>query len=252
MHYVGHGSGDVIVLLHGFCGSSEYWEEVIPHLSKQYRVIAPDLRGHGKSTDPNENFKIEDYADDIVQMLDKLEVQKATLLGHSMGGYITLAFAEKYAERLAAFGLIHSTSLSDSEQAKAGREKSQQVIREQGMEHFITQLVPKLFAPDNLEVMKDKVQKVVEIGFRTSALGAIAALGAMRDRVDRTSVLESTNLPIVLIAGENDRLIPPKNTFTTKRENITEVTIQAAGHMSMIETPEDLSNQLIQFMRKIG
>ncbi len=251
MYYFDTGSGEVIVLLHGFCGSSEYWSSVIPTLSKHYRVIAPDLRGHGKSTAPNEHDQIEDYAEDVLHLINQLKVDKVTLLGHSMGGYIALAFAEKYSDRLHAFGLIHSTALPDSEQAKTGREKNQQIIRQQGMEYFIKQLVPKLFAPDHVVNMKEKIRKVEEIGFQTSAKGAIAALRAMKDRPDRTHILEQSNLPILLVAGENDMLIPVKNTFTIKNENITEGLIDGAGHMSMIEVPEDLYNYIQKFMHKL-
>src|SRR3954452_17443524 len=114
--YVDKGEGDAIVLLHGFCGSSMYWDTVIPALSENYRVIAPDLPGHGESSSTLENYSIADIADIIKGLLDQLNIEKVTMFGHSLGGYITLAFAEKFSDQLNGFSLVHSTALPDSEE----------------------------------------------------------------------------------------------------------------------------------------
>ncbi|WP_051317056.1 alpha/beta fold hydrolase [Ectobacillus panaciterrae] len=114
--YADEGNGEPIVLLHGFCGSHAYWEKVIPELAKNCRVIAPDLRGHGKSSVTESDYSIQDMAEDIKHLLDKLETDKATIFSHSLGGYIVLAFAERYSERLKGFSLVHSTAYPDSEE----------------------------------------------------------------------------------------------------------------------------------------
>lgn len=131
--YSDQGKGDVIVLLHGFCGSAEYWEKVIPGLTAHYRVIAPDLRGHGASDAPLGAYTIEQMADDVLSLLNALEIQECYLLGHSLGGYITLSFAQRHASRLKGFGLIHSSGYPDSEEAKENRLKSVTMIQSEGI-----------------------------------------------------------------------------------------------------------------------
>lgn len=121
--YQEQGQGEAVVLLHGFCGSSAYWEYIIPELERDYRVLAPDLRGHGDSAVSVGTYSMDLFAEDIKQMLDAPDISEATLLGHSLGGYVTLAFAEKYSDRLKAFGLIHSTGLPDAESARASRRR---------------------------------------------------------------------------------------------------------------------------------
>src|ERR1700730_12546520 len=111
--YENQGSGEALVLLHGLCGSSAYWEKVLPSLSEQYRVIAPDLRGHGHSGISEEPYPMELMAHDIAELLEKLQIPQAILFGHSLGGYVTLAFAEFYPEKLHAISLIHSSGFPD-------------------------------------------------------------------------------------------------------------------------------------------
>lgn len=249
LHYVEQGSGEVIVLLHGFCGSSQYWQAIMPHLSIKFRVVAPDLAGQGKSKiQKKDSYTMEDYAEQILQLLDHLQIDKATLLGHSMGGYITLAFAELYSERMRAFGLIHSTAYPDDEKGKTGRDKSIASIQANGIQSFVDGLAPKLFAPNNIEVKRDAIQQVKEIGYQTTEAGAIAALEAMKLRADRTQVLEQSDLPILLVAGEYDQLIAPEKTFTSKGPRIAHYLVRGAGHMSMYEDPKQLLIGIEQFM----
>lgn len=240
LHYIDQGSGETVVLLHGFCGSSQYWQYIMPTLANKYRVIAPDLPGHGQSEAPTGKLTMEDYAEQIVQLIDQLQIEKCILLGHSMGGYITLAFAEKYPNRLNAFGLIHSSAYPDDDQGKAGRDKNIQLIRDKGNALFIHQLIPKLFAPQHIETMEDIIQHVEKIGLQTSPEGAIAALESMRDRQDRNHVLVQSDLPILLVAGEHDLLIAPNKTFVLKGPKIAQLLIREAGHMSMYEASEQL------------
>jgi len=251
LSYVDQGAGDTVVLLHGFCGSSAYWQYVIPALAEQYRVIAPDLRGHGVSSVPQEPYSIEEMADDIALLLAELDISKAALFGHSLGGYITLAFAEKHQNRLVGFSLIHSMAYPDSEEAKANRTKAAESIREHGMEPFIKTLVPKLFAPAHLETMEDKVRLAKEIGLKTPRLGAMNTLAAMRDRPDRNQVLENTLVPILLLAGSEDQIIPAEKTFSVDLPHITQQKLEGVGHMGMYESPDQLLAGMKAFLDKV-
>ncbi|WP_135555263.1 alpha/beta fold hydrolase [Paenibacillus cymbidii] len=237
-----------LVLLHGFCGSAAYWDEVVPMLGDERRIVVPDLRGHGDSEAPEGPYSTEAMADDIASLLGGLLTEPAVVLGHSLGGYVTLALAERYPEQLAAFGLIHSTAYPDDEKGKAGRDKSMATIREQGIGPFVEGLVPKLFAPPHLESMSDDVQDAIDIGYGTSANGAIATLQAMKDRIDRNHVLSGSRKPVLLVAGVADGIIPPERTFSASGEQIRRHTILGAGHMSLMEAPEELAQVIASFL----
>lgn len=247
--YKEEGQGETLLLIHGFCGSSEYWNKVIPKLSEKFRVIAIDLPGHGESKGHDSVKEIDQYALVIKNFLEELNIDKVTMFGHSLGGYITLAFAESYSQYLKGFSLIHSTSFPDSKEAKEGRTTSAEKIDNAGLDKFIDGLVPKLFAPDNVETQKQSIENVKNIGYGTTPLGAKNALHAMKERTDRTKALVNTELPILLIAGENDQLIPVDKTFTASGENIKQVVIKGVGHMSMYEAPEELSNAILSYIK---
>ncbi|WP_138494755.1 alpha/beta fold hydrolase [Paenibacillus pinistramenti] len=248
--YEDRGEGEVIVLLHGFCGSSMYWDSIIPELSKHYRCLAPDLRGHGSSDAPLGAYTIEQMAEDIKELLNVLGIESCTLLGHSMGGYVTLAFARQYPAKLDGFGLIHSTAYADSEEAKENRLKAA-AAAQSGITTFIDGLVPGLFAEEHVESMPDAVNAVREIGYRTPPQGASGAAMAMRERADRRDVLSATPLPVLLVAGEKDRVVPLERTFTADGSNVTKCVLKGAGHMSMYEAPEQLLAVVEDFSRSI-
>jgi 3-oxoadipate enol-lactonase len=250
--YVEAGAGQPLVLLHGFCGSSAYWEEVVPLLMQDHRLIIPDLRGHGASEAPGGTYSMELFAEDIEGLLDALGIHKAAVLGHSLGGYITLALAETAAERLTAFGLIHSTAYPDDEKGKEGRLKGMQTIREQGLPVFLEGLVPRLFAPEHLGSMPEQVEKARQIGQGTAPGGAIHTLEGMRERPDRRSVIAEAKVPVLLVAGEHDQIIAPERTFTAEGEHIRQVLIEGAGHISLLEAPERLAKEIAAFLQQRG
>ncbi|MEK5419285.1 alpha/beta hydrolase [Paenibacillus odorifer] len=247
--YSDQGKGEVIVLLHGFCGSAEYWEQVIPVLSSGYRVIAPDLRGHGASEAPLGPYSIEQMADDVLGLLDSLEIAECIMLGHSLGGYITLSFAQRYASRLKGFGLIHSTAYPDSEEAKEKRLKSVSAIQNEGITPFVDSFVPGLFAEATPSTSPQLLERAKEIGYKTPPQGAAGAALAMRERPDRRDVITATTLPVLLVAGEQDGLIPAERTFTADKPNITQATISGVGHMSLFEAPERLAEIIKDFVQ---
>lgn len=250
--YQQQGQGTTIVLLHGFCGSSAYWDKVLPLLPDDIRVIAPDLRGHGDSSAPDGTYTMEVFAADIVQLIGKLDAGKAIVLGHSLGGYVTLALADKQPELLKAFGLIHSTGFPDSEEGKAGRLKGIQTIQDKGLPAFIEGLIPKLFAPAHLESMPEAVQEAKRIGLSTSPQGAMATLEGMRTRPDRNDVLKQAKQPVLLVAGEHDQIIPAERTFVVDGGSVSQRKIDEVGHMSMMENPQALADVIVAFVRSLG
>ncbi len=246
------GSGVPVVLLHGFGGSRRYWDDVLPLLAARFCVIAPDLRGHGDSPAPEGAYTMELLAEDIAALLDRLHIDKAFVFGHSMSGYSTLAFAEKYPDRLLGFGLVNSTSLPDTEAAKEGRLRTVEQVRAEGVGPFIDGLVPRLFAPQNRTAMAAKVEKARAIGYGTSPQGVIGGALGMRERPDRTGVLSRTELPALLLAGEMDEVIVPERRFPVNKPNITAVQLPGTGHISMMEDPAGFGEALTAFIEKSG
>ena len=249
MAYEDRGEGEVVVLLHGFCGSSDYWDAVTTALLGEYRCIVPDLRGHGSTDAPLGAYTVEQMAEDVAELLLHLEVARYTVLGHSMGGYVTLALAERYPERLSGFGLIHSTAYPDSDAAKEKRLQAVAAVQS-GVVEFIDQLVPGLFAEQNRHKssMKHAIDTARQIGYQTPPQGVAGAALAMRERPDRRELLSTADVPVLLLAGEDDSVVPQDRVFTTEGEHITRSVIQGAGHMSMYEAPELLTTEILRFL----
>jgi 3-oxoadipate enol-lactonase len=238
--YMDEGQGPAVVLIHGFCGSSSYWEHIIPELSKDYRVIAPDLRGHGRSSAGTVASTMELLADDIAELLTQLQLDQVIVFGHSLGGYVTLALVERHPHLIQKFSLIHSTALPDSEEAKLKRTQGVQSIREYGIIPFVDGLIPKLFAEAHLVTMAGIVKSTIELGYLTPPIGAMNSLDGMRIRQDRNHVLRNHHIPILLVAGSEDLIIPAERAFTVTGSHIQQVIIEGVGHMSMLEAPEQL------------
>jgi 3-oxoadipate enol-lactonase len=246
--YKQFGEGQPLVLLHGFCGSMSYWENVAEDLSMGYQVILIDLRGHGASSSSTYPFSIDDLAKDIKEVLESLQVGQVYLLGHSLGGYVTLSLVEHFPEKVKGFGLIHSTANPDSEEAKIGRTNSANLIKKEGIEPFIDNLVPKLFSDSSFIQLKADIDKVKDIGYLTDSQAAQQTLLAMKNRPDRNSVLSQNQIPILLVAGSEDKIISADKTFSVKGDHIYQREILSAGHMSMYERPQELVEIIREFL----
>jgi len=243
----------IMLLLHGYCGSSSYWKEVLPHLPASGRIIVPDLRGHGASTAPKQDvYDMNDYADDVAMLIDALGESQAILIGHSLGGYVTLAVAERHPGKLRAFGLVHSTALPDGEEAKANRDKAASAIRDQGIDSFVDGLVPKLFAPAHVETMAAQVEQAKAIGRGAAPAAAIATAMGMKVRPDRSHVLRETGVPVLLVAGQEDGVVPPVRTLVDEAgPAASRALLENCGHMSMMEQPERLAAELAAFAASV-
>ncbi|CAM3457925.1 alpha/beta fold hydrolase [Marinicrinis lubricantis] len=245
--YADEGSGPLLVLIHGFCGSADYWDQVIPLLSSQFRCIAPDLRAHSGSFAPQGPYAINDLAQDIHELLNQLDAPPVVMLGHSLGGYTTLAFAEAYPERLKGFGLIHSTAYPDSEEAKNNRLLAMESIRHDGLEAYVDQLIPKLFAEAHVQPMAEQLDTAIQIGYGTDSEGAVATLEAMRGRPDRNSIIADAKVPVLLAAGDQDRIVPLEKALSVTEEHVRHAVLHNCGHMSMYENPKQISEIIQQF-----
>ena len=232
------GSGEPVVLLHGFAEDGTVWEKVAEGMSTNVRLLIPDQPGSGRSS-LLAVTTIESMAAAVKGMLDKEGVERCILIGHSMGGYIALAFAEAYPERLLAFGFFHSTAYADTEEKKAGRAKSIAFIREHGSEPFIRQSTPNLFAPETREDRPGLVENMIS-RYRSFSADALAAyLEAMIRRPDRMSVLARSRVPVLFIIGEKDQVVLPEQALSQVAvPALSDIHILSkSGHMGMLEEP---------------
>ncbi len=242
-----------VILLHGFGEDRHIFDGILPDLTKECRVLVPDLPGSGALAQHQwlpEEQNIEWLADWVAGYLQRHHVEKAILLGHSMGGYITLAFAEKFSDRLIGFGLLHSTAFADSEAKKITRGKAIDFMRKKGGFSFLKTAIPGLFAETNTHQNTETISQLTEKAktFETTTL--IAYYEAMRHRPDRTSVLKNTALPVLMIAGGEDNAVPLKDLL--QQASLPAVChffhLKNVGHMGMLEDPQAFRSALVSFI----
>lgn len=258
VHYKDEGKGETILLLHGFCESSEIWDDFRDTLSKRYRVITPDLLGHGETLPPAVRNNDGEYvntmemqAESAAAVLKSAGVERCTVVGHSMGGYTALAFAALFPEKVKGLCLFHSTAMADPEEKKGDRDKAIDAVKKD-KKAFLEGLIPKMFAPANVGKMKDYVEKVLSIAMNTHEDGLIAALAGMRDRKDRQHVLESATYPVLFIIGKDDILIPPDRTLPLiiKPGHAEVLLLSGVGHMGFYEAREKTLFTIGKFMEE--
>jgi pimeloyl-ACP methyl ester carboxylesterase len=237
LSYNDNGQGKTVVLIHGFCESKELWKDFEVLLSKKYRVISPDLPGFGESPLNNSDFGVEYYADVIYGLLQELHVSECTMIGHSLGGYVTLAFAEKHPSLLNGFGLFHSTAFPDSEEKKVGRNKTIQFLWKHGVKMFAQSFVSPLFYQANREKLKKEIEFMTSIASAPSLNGVVEASKAMRDRKDRTAVLKNAHVPVLFIVGKEDSVVPLEKNLEqcALAKDCHVYFLSDASHMGMFE-----------------
>lgn len=251
------GKGVPVVLLHGFGEDGEIWRYQWEALAKQYQVLVPDLPGSGVS-DPIEDMSMEGNAAWVRALVQTVlpnqnEPKRIILIGHSMGGYITLAFAEKYPSLLNGFGLFHSTAMADTDEKKQARRKSIGFIRAHGSGPFIAQSVPNLFGSRFRTENAAAVDDCIERYSRLSPDTLIAWYEAMIQRPNRESVLKMAGCPVLFIAGREDKAV----TFAdiVKQCHLPAVSdvyvLESAGHMGMFEEKEKSLAALEQFLHTV-
>lgn len=230
------GNGTPIVFVHGFGEDSEIWKNQIEGLNNKFLVIAPDLPGTGKS-DLIEDISMEGMADWLKNLLDSLEVNKFILIGHSMGGYISLAFAEKYPSTLLGLGLFHSTAYPDTEEKKTARRRSIEFIQDHGAAKFQEQAIPNLFSSSFKTKYPGKVQEIIVRYTNVKAATLVKYYEAMILRQGRTDILRKINVPVLYLAGEQDNAVPLRHSLEQCHlPGLSYIHIlKDSGHMGMLE-----------------
>ena len=252
------GSGYPVLLVHGFGEDGEIWNNQVEFLKERFQLIVPDLPGSGHS-EMIDDMSMDGMAEVIKCIIDAEIFENPPLggggafIGHSMGGYITLAFVEKYPEYLTGFGLFHSTAYADSDEKKAARRKGIEVIREKGAFEFLKTTTPNLFSQktrnERPELIAGQISRLVN--FSPAAL--IAYYEAMIQRPDRTQLLKESAIPVLFIMGEQDQAIPLQDGLQQchlpDRSSIH--ILRQSGHMGMLEEMEKSNNELENFLMYI-
>ncbi|TVQ92306.1 MAG: alpha/beta hydrolase [Bacteroidetes bacterium] len=250
INYEESGTGDVLVLLHGFTESLGIWHDFAKILSKKYRIILIDLPGHGKTSVFDEIHTMEFMADTVKAVLDKLSIANAVMIGHSMGGYVSLAFARKYPRLLKGMGLFHSTSLADTDETKEAREKAIEVIKS-SHSRFLLSFIPDLFAPESREIYKNEIQLLIDEANNMDPRAIIAAQLGMKERGSTLDVLINAPYPVMFIAGQKDTRIPFENIWVQMA--LTEIAhaliLRNVGHMGYIEAKLQTLNFVDNFTK---
>jgi len=234
------GEGPCIALLHGYLESGRIWQEFTEQFPGEVRFIVPDLPGHGDSGTWGKMHTMEELAGAVHTILEAEGLSRVFLAGHSMGGYVTMAFAALYPENLSGYALVHSTPFADTEEKRENRDREIALVLCGKKRQIISLNIPKAFAMDNLERMSDQVEHSKQIALLCPDEGIIALLNGMKERPDRTSVLQDRRLPLLIIGGMKDNYIPAEviDKLEAMAPHARVVRLKESGHMGFIEEPE--------------
>src|SRR5215204_3351604 len=257
--YQSNGTGDPVMLVHGFGEDGNVWDKQVEHLKDKYHLIVPDLPGSGKS-EMIDNMSMEGMAEVLHSIIHDINESSqtppsgvgglCTVIGHSMGGYITLALVESYWNHVNAFGLFHSSAFADTEEKKETRKKGIEFINQHGAFEFLKTATPNLFSPNSKEQIPNSINDFIESlkGFTSKAL--ISYYKAMMSRPERTSILKHTKNSVLFIAGEHDNAVPLNDIL--KQCHLPEKSyfhvLKKSGHMGMMEETQNTNRILEEFL----
>lgn len=226
------------------------WDFYVPELAKKNRVITIDLLGHGATECLGYVHTMEDNADVVHAVLSELRIRKAIFVGHSMGGYVALAFAELYPDTVKGLVLLNSTAKADSEERKKNRDRAIKAVK-QSFVNFISLSIGNLFSENNRERLAATIENVKKEALQTPLQGIVASLEGMKIRQDREVLLHLTPFPKLLILGEKDPVLNYEETKEQIENTAVQVITFPDGHMSHLENQDELLAVLLSFFKSI-
>jgi pimeloyl-ACP methyl ester carboxylesterase len=247
--YTDVGKGSAVILLHGFLENQTMWNHLVPILSLKNRVITIDLLGHGATGCLGYVHAMEDNADAVQAVLSELRVRKAVLIGHSMGGYVALAFAELYPENIKGLVLVNSTSKADSVERKHNRDRAIKAVK-QNYINFIRLSISNLFSEENRERLSNEIEHVKLEALKTPLQGIVASLEGMKIRKDREVLLHFGPFQKMLVLGKKDGVLNYEDQLEQIENTTTQLVTLPDGHMSHLENSTELTEELLKFIRK--
>jgi len=247
------GEGPVLVLLHGFTESLEIWNSFSEELSKSFRVICVDLPGHGRTANFAAVHTMEFMAEVVHAVLSFCRVQQCVMVGHSMGGYVSLAFTNQYRELLTGLVLFHSQADADDEEARHNRDRTIEIVQKDRT-GFINQFIPDLFAPTNRERLSREIEVLRNQAGSISRKGLVAALEGMKVRNDWRDLLKTLTIPVLFIAGKQDSRITIDKVIEqiALPKHAEELLLDEVGHMGYLEAPEVTLRMIRDFVQRVN
>jgi len=246
--YSVHGHGRHLMLVHGFAEDSRIWDPLVPTLKQKYQLIIPDLPGSGRSTSIKGQVELTEYASALNTILENERIEKITIIGHSMGGYITLAFTELFPSKIDRLGLFHSSAFADDAAKKETREKGIRFVRSNGALAFLKTSIPGLFYDQAISA--EHISLLTERAASFSDDTLVQYYRAMISRPDRTGILKNFERPVLIIAGKHDNAVPLEASL--KQAHIAPATefhiLKKTAHMGMLEESIESEKILAVFL----
>lgn len=243
IYYEIEGKGPNLLLLHGFLESSSIWKNIVPKVKDKFTTIILDLPGHGKSESISENHTMESQAAVVRALLDSLNFENVILLGHSMGGYVALAFTELYELRVSKLILLNSTTKADTPERKLNRNRAIKLLQKE-KNSFIGMAISNLFSIKSKSLFKNEIELLKKEAQSFSTQGIIANLKGMRDREDRTIILSKFNKEKWILCSDEDPLISLNTSESIAKQTETPIKILHGSHMSWLENESEIVNFL--------
>ena len=241
------GKGQTIVLLHGFLENSTMWHNLVNLLSKNNRVVCIDLLGHGQTGCLGYVHTMELMAEAVEAVLNHLNIEKSIFIGHSMGGYVALAFAEKNNNAVKGICLMNSTAAADSDEKRKNRERAIEAVK-QNHKTFIRLAIVNLFRQKNRTLHSEKIKLLTEEALKTPLQGIIAALEGMKIRKNREALLHNTTFKKMMVIGKKDPALNYESLINQTKNTNVEIVEFPDGHMSFIENERELFQQIMHFI----
>lgn len=250
VHFTDEGSGNVILLLHGFLENLSMWKNLKQHLLKTHRIICIDLLGHGQTDSIGYIHTMELMADAVINVLEVLKIENVIVIGHSMGGYVSLAMLESHTKLIKGLCLMNSTAVADSSEKKINRERAIVAVKENS-KTFVSVSIANLFRPKSRLLFKDEYRSVKQEAHKTSVQSIVASLEGMKIRKDRLHLFKESKISKMVILGKKDAILDYKLQMNYYSNSDINVVSFPDGHMSHIENKEDFTYNIMHFIENI-
>ena len=251
IYYNKKGTGSAVVLIHGFLENHKMWDGLVNKLKADHTVITVDLLGHGKSDGLCDVHTMEQQAKMVSDVMDKLDILKAVIIGHSMGGYITMAFSKLFPEKVSGLVLLNSHPFNDNEEKRHARERAIKTVKKNYVA-YVKAAIPSFFAPDNRSKYKTVIDKLINEALEMKPENIIAALRGMMLRADRSELFcQQSRYPKMWIVGKKDPLMDADKVLdlANRCKNVDYIEL-SEGHMSYVENSEDMPEIIQRFLKR--
>lgn len=247
--YTSTGKGAAVVLLHGFLENASMWQDLVPELSKKNRVICVDLLGHGNTNCLGYVHTMEDMANAVQAVLSHLKLRKYTFIGHSMGGYVALAFAKLYPNNINGLCLLNSTYEADNAALKKLRTRANKMVQN-NFENMVRLSFANLFSAESKEKHKNEITAALNSALKTTLQGYMAGQEGMKLRADASTFFKNAKFKKLIVLGKKDAVINIENILQFSKKHTIETVVFSEGHMSHIENKKDFVLELKRFIEK--